>query len=81
MPPAFVVTAGFDPLRDEGEEYAHALRAAGVPTVLRRFPGLIHAFVNMIGVSRVSRDAMIEIAGPRERCFSGAGCACCHSCW
>ena len=73
MPPAFVVTAGFDPLRDEGEEYAHALRAAGVPTVLRRFPGLIHAFVNMIGVSRVSRDAMIEIAGATRAMLSVQG--------
>ncbi len=61
--PALVVTAGFDPLRDEGEAYAHKLRAAGVPVVLRRFPGLIHGFLNAVGASLVSREAVIEVAG------------------
>jgi len=63
LPPAIVLTAGFDPLRDEGEDYAHAMRAAGVPVLLRRFPGLIHAFGNMTGISRTSRDALVEMAG------------------
>ena len=61
--PALVVTAGFDPLRDDGEAYAHKLREGGVPVVLRRFPGLIHGFFNAVGTSRVSREAVIEIAG------------------
>lgn len=61
--PALVVTAGFDPLRDEGEAYAARLRELGVPTVLRRFPGLIHGFINLTGISRSSRDALIETAG------------------
>jgi acetyl esterase len=63
LAPALVVTAGFDPLRDEGEAYAHALQAAGTPVLLRRFPGLIHGFANTTGISRVSRDAMLEVAG------------------
>jgi acetyl esterase len=63
LPPAYVLTAGFDPLRDEGEEYARTLQAAGVPTVLRRHDGLLHSFVNQTQVNRPARDAMLEAAG------------------
>ncbi|HXJ77150.1 MAG TPA: alpha/beta hydrolase [Candidatus Methylomirabilis sp.] len=47
QPPAMVVTAGFDPLRDEGLAYADRLRAAGVDVVYREYPGQIHAFVSL----------------------------------
>lgn len=70
LAPALVVTAGFDPLRDEGEAYAAALRAAGTTTVLRRFDSLIHGFFNMTGVSPVCRDAVIEIAGATRALFA-----------
>jgi acetyl esterase len=63
LPPAYICTAGFDPLRDEGEEYARKLQAAGNQVVLRRFPGLIHGFANMTAASRSARDAMVELAG------------------
>jgi acetyl esterase len=63
VPPALVVTAGFDPLRDEGEAYAQRLRDAEVPVVVRRFPGLIHGFINMTGISASARDAVLEMAG------------------
>lgn len=63
LPAAVVVTAGFDPLRDEGEAYAEALRAAGGDAVVRRFPDLIHGFANMTGVSKSARSAMLETAG------------------
>jgi acetyl esterase len=61
--PALVVTAGFDPLRDEGEAYAQALRAAGADVLLRRFPSLFHGFINSIGASPSSHVALAEVAG------------------
>jgi acetyl esterase len=73
LAPAYVVTAAFDPLRDEGEEYAAALARAGTPVVLRRFPGFIHAFIAGAGVSRNARDALVEIAGATRALFAGAG--------
>ena len=62
LPPALVVTGGFDPLRDGGEAYAAALTAAGTPAELIRYDGLIHGFVNMIGFSAASRAATVDIA-------------------
>ena len=47
QPPALIVTAGFDPLRDEGHAYAEGLREAGVDVVYREYPGQIHAFVSL----------------------------------
>jgi acetyl esterase len=63
LAPAIVITAGFDPLRDEGEAYAHALAQAGTPAVLRRFEGYIHGFISAAGVSRRLREAVLEIGG------------------
>jgi acetyl esterase len=63
LPPAYVATAGFDPLRDEGETYAARMQAAGVTVALRRHPGLIHGFANMTAVSHTARNAMCELAG------------------
>ena len=63
LPPAYVATAGFDPLRDEGEAYARRMSEAGVSVALRRHPGLIHGFANQTAVSRSSRGAMREAAG------------------
>lgn len=62
LAPAYVCTAGFDPLRDEGESYAEALRAAGVEVRLQRFEDQIHGFFNIVGVGRRSRAAVLEIA-------------------
>jgi acetyl esterase len=63
LPPAYIATAGFDPLRDEGEAYAVALRAAGVPAAVRRHPGLIHGFANLTAFLPAARAAMLEAAG------------------
>ena len=62
LAPASVVTAGFDPLRDEGEAYARLLAAAGVPVEMTRYPGFIHGFLNIVGVGRSNRAAVSEIA-------------------
>jgi acetyl esterase len=70
---AYVVTAGFDPLRDEGEAYGAALEAAETPTLVRRYPSLIHGFINMIGISQASRNALVEIAEQVGVLLRGAG--------
>jgi acetyl esterase len=61
LAPALIVTAGFDPLRDEAEAYAVVLRGAGVPAVLRRFDGLLHGFASMAPICPVAEAAMREI--------------------
>lgn len=62
LAPAYVATAGFDPLRDEGEAYARKLADAGVTVELKRFPDQIHGFFNIVGVGRTSRAANAELA-------------------
>jgi len=62
LAPALVVTAGFDPLRDEGEAYAAALETAGTAVTLRREPSMIHGFINMIDLSSSARAASLELA-------------------
>ena len=62
MPPTYVATAGFDPLRDEGEELAAALVRAGVPTIARRFPGLVHGYAGFNGLSRAAHDPVLDAA-------------------
>jgi acetyl esterase len=47
LPPAYVLTAGADPLRDEGDEYAERLKEAGVPVTYRHFSGQFHGFFTM----------------------------------
>jgi acetyl esterase len=62
MPPVYLSTAGFDPLRDEGEELADRLRQAGVPVVGRRFPGLVHGYASFTALSAAARDATLDAA-------------------
>ncbi len=63
LPPAFVLTAEYDPLRDEGKAYADRLAASGVRVVYRQFPGLIHGFIEYGGLIGAANEAIAEIAG------------------
>lgn len=63
LPPALILTAEFDPLRDEGKAYADRLSASGVPVVYRSFPGQIYGFIEFGGVLSSANDAVGEIAG------------------
>ena len=63
LPTAYVATAGFDPLRDEGEAYALMMRECDVRVALRRHSGLIHTFVNQTAVNRTALGAVLEACG------------------
>jgi acetyl esterase len=60
LPPALVLTAGFDPLRDEGRQYAEAMRAAGVTVDYREFGSLVHGFANFFPQGGGSATAVAE---------------------
>lgn len=60
LPPALVLTAEYDPLRDEGDAYADALSQAGVQAHHRRYAGMIHGFFQMISTVEPAREALEE---------------------
>jgi len=61
LPPALILTAGFDPIRDDGLAYAERLREAGVPVELLHYAGQFHGFLNFDGVLWAARDALERI--------------------
>lgn len=67
LPPAHVVVAGYDPLRDEGLAYARRLIEAGVPVEVRRDDGAVHAYLQMADRSGLARAAVQDVAGAVRR--------------
>lgn len=61
MPPACIITAGFDPLRDEGEAFAQRLRQAGVPVFSKRYDGMIHGFASMGSLLAEADQAIADV--------------------
>lgn len=67
LPPAMIVTAEYDPLRDEGEAYGKKLREAGVNVTLSRYAGMIHGFIRMTALLDKANQALDEVAGMLKR--------------
>lgn len=73
LPPAHVMVAGFDPLRDEGLAYARRLEEAGVPVTVRREGAMIHGFVNMTLISPGARAAVDRLCAVVREALPSAG--------
>jgi acetyl esterase len=72
LPPAWVMTAECDPLRDQGEAYAARLERSGVSVVLKRYEGMIHPFFSLGGIVQEGKAAIADAAAALRRGVGGA---------
>ena len=71
LPPALILTAAYDPLRDEGEAYGEVLRKAGVPVKISRYEGVCHGFVSMAAALDAGKKAVAEISSELKKAIGG----------
>ncbi|MFY9314333.1 MAG: alpha/beta hydrolase [Burkholderiales bacterium] len=69
LPPAYVLTAGFDPLVDEGKEYAERMQKEGVPVEYRNYPDMVHGFITMGRVLDTANAALADCAAALKRAW------------
>jgi acetyl esterase len=72
LPPAYIATAGCDPLCDEGEAYARLLEKSGVPVTFRHFPGQMHGFATMSGYLQAADQVIADIGAALKRAWAAA---------
>ena len=72
LPPAMIVTAECDPLRDQGEAYARKLQAAGVAVELKRYEGMIHPFLNLPGILDTAKVAIGDVGAALRKALGSA---------
>jgi acetyl esterase len=70
LPPALIITAEFDPLRDEAEDYGQKLRDAGVPVQVSRYEGMVHGFISMNDMLDKGKDGIAEAAAALKKAFA-----------
>lgn len=75
LPPAMILTAECDPLRDQGEAYARKLQAAGVPVELKRYEGMIHPFLNLLGILDTAKVAIADAGSALRRALNASSAA------
>jgi len=70
LPPAYVITAGYDPLVDEGREYAERMAKAGVEVAYREYSDMVHGFILFGGVLETANAAVAECCEKLRQCWS-----------